>query len=137
MALWRMLRNRRLVQSIYELGKELENLFGFGEGTRIMRAVAAHTGEALASSRAPGGTRKVALLTGAPGGILRNFKTYVNGLWARVGWVQAGHQNHSISSLLEKGRRLADTTLVTFALLARDFFGRGVASLCSASAGHG
>ena len=87
-----------------------------------MRAVASHTGAELASSRAPGGTRKVALLTGAPGGILRNFHTYYNGLWARVGWVQAGHQGHPIQSLLDKGRRLAGATFVSFVLLVRDFF---------------
>ena len=71
-----------------------------------MRAVASHTGAELASSRGPGGTRKVALLTGALGGILRNFNTYTNGLWACVGWVQAGHQGHPLQSLLDKGRRL-------------------------------
>ena len=101
-AFWRVLRQHSLVQSTYELSKELENLFGFGEGTRIMRAVASHTGAELASSRAPGGARKVALLSGAPGGILRNFSTYSNGLWARVGRVQAGHQGQPIHSLLDK-----------------------------------
>ena len=87
-----------------------------------MKPAASHAGAELASSRAPGGTRQVALLTGVPGGILHNFNTYPNGLRARVGRVQAGHQGHPIHSLLDKGRRLADATFVTFVLLVRDFF---------------
>ena len=83
-----------------------------------MRAVASHTGAELASSRGPGGTRKVALLTGGPGAIPRNVNTYSNGLWARVGWVQAGHHG-KIHKLLEQGRRMAGVTFVSFASRTR------------------
>lgn len=119
------MRRHQPVLDLFELAKEVEYLFGMSDGVHIMRAVAVHCREKVARLRAPGGTRKVAYLSGVPGSLVDNFGVLLKSLWARVAWAQAGHSAQTIAHLLDVGRRLADPKTLTVMMLAHDIF-RGI-----------
>ena len=120
-AAWRAIRGSPQILEVFDMAKEMENLFGMTEGTHILRAVAAYDSlPAPRVVRAPGGTRKAVYLTGVPGSLLDNYGLLVKGLWARVGWKQAGHSKQTLTRLLDTGRRLARANFIFRVLLLHD-----------------
>ena len=67
-----------------------------------------------------GGTRKVVYLTGVPGNLVINFKTYFIGLHARIAWRQSGYGNQSLSHLIDIARRITDVSFVVSVLMLND-----------------
>eukprot|EP00973_Karenia_brevis_P026074 3597989-Karenia_brevis.AAC.1 len=124
-AFWRACKATPAVIAVFDMSKQIEYLFGMGDGVALFRAIGemqgAQKGRAVPQRvAAPGGTRKVAYITQVPSNMLHNYEFIVQGLWARVAWLQAGHNGHSIAHLLEISRRITDFDFVFFLLLFDD-----------------
>jgi hypothetical protein len=119
-AVWRAIRQVGPVLNIFDAAKQTSYLFGMSEGTHILKAVAAESGEILRTVKAPGGTRKVVYLAGVPGSLLDNYALYYKGLHARVAWKQLGHSKQSLSRLLAIGRDMARPDFVLTMLFTHD-----------------
>ena len=98
----------------------MDHLFGIGEGRVLMRGVAAALHQSSKVVTAPGGARKVVYLSGVPGNLVNNYRTYFNALHGRIAWRQAGHGSQSLTGLASIGRRLTDVSFVVFLLLFDD-----------------
>ena len=125
-AFWRACRGTPAVVELFDLAKQMEYLFGMGDGTALFRAIGEMLGAQEDGGRAPrritapGGTRKVAYVTQVPGNMLHNYGFIVQGLWAKVAWKQLGHTGHTISELLGVSRRCTDISFVFFMMLFDD-----------------
>lgn len=118
-AVWRAIRGCELVLGVFDISKEMDNLFGVSEGVLILRGVAEALGDTgVRKIKAPGGTRKIVYLTGVPGHLIANFFALYNALWARVAWKQAGHSTQKLRHILDlAGRFAAPKTVVTMIML--------------------
>jgi len=123
-AFWRAIRATPLAAFAFDAAKAVENMFGMSEGIVCFRGVVdAMGGESPARLTAPGGTRKVGYLSRAPADLLRNLPSVCGGLWARLAWSQAGHGNHTATSILNLARNISDLRFVVFLLLFEDVLG--------------
>ncbi len=109
-----------LATELFDVSAALDSLFGVGTGRVLHRSIAHELGEPGRAVHQPGGTRKIVYLSGAPGNIISNFKTFVSGLHVRRQWKSEGRGNQSKAALVDIGRRLDTTAFVTFATLCDD-----------------
>lgn len=77
-------------------------------------------GEVARELRAPGGTRKIVYLSGAPGNFIANYKLIRGSLWARIAWAREGHGTQSVQHLLDLSRTVGDIGFVAFVLIFHD-----------------
>ena len=117
---WRAIRAVPLATLVFDISKQLDSLFAQSEGVLLFRGVAKYLDETPHAIRAPGGTRKIAYLSGTPSSIVENYRIILAALHGRVAWVKAGHRNQSITSLEELGQTLSDPKFVSFTLLLSD-----------------
>ena len=123
-AAWRAIGSVPLAVTVFDASRQADNLFAQSEGVLFFRGVAEEIGETPYNIRAPGGTRKIVYLSGAPSSLVANYRTMVAGLRARVAWKQSGHSTQKIQDLLELGRTLSDPVFVMFMLLLSDVLGQ-------------
>ncbi len=64
-ACMRAIRRNALAHEVYDMAKQMDTLFGLGEGKILLRGLAEALETRASKLRAPGGTRKVARLTSA------------------------------------------------------------------------
>ena len=119
-AAWRAIRDTPAAAKVFDVVKQLDFLFGQSEGILMFRGVAGQLGEKAVALRAPGGTRKIVYLSGAPGNLLRNYKIVRASLIARAQWAREGHSTQTATQLLELGRTLGDVPFVVFVMLLED-----------------
>ena len=117
---WRAIKAVPLAVKVFDVSKQLDNLFAQSEGILLFRGAANILDESPHAIRAPGGTRKIVYLSGTPSSIVENYRVIIAALHGRVAWVQAGHRHQSLGYLHELGRSLSDPMFVTFVLLLSD-----------------
>ena len=107
-----------LPEDFLQLTKDLEHLFGLGQGRHLDRCIASYLGVKFLSCQTACGTRKVVYLSGVPERYIHKFKRFYLGLLLRMNRAldQRGSSNHSFKKLKELGERLADTSLLVFAM---------------------
>lgn len=86
-------------QEVFDMAFLLDSLFGHGEGKILFQSVASEIKEVPKDTRGPGGTRKVAGLSAAPGNLVDNYRTHVAALHARMQWARDGHSAQSLAKL--------------------------------------
>lgn len=123
---WRAIKAVPIADKLFDIARQLDNLFGQSDGVLAFRAVTAELQEKSTSIVAPGGTRKIGYLSSTPGSLTSNFKVIVAGIHARLEWAKQGHGSQTQGSLVELGRLISDPALVTFALCFDDIMRRGV-----------
>ena len=89
-------------------------------GVLLFRGVGELLDEHPSDIRAPGGTRKIAYLSGSPPSIIENYRIIMASLHGRVVWAQSGRSTQKISHLLELAGALSDPKFATFTLLLAD-----------------
>lgn len=118
---WRAIASVPMAVRVFDISKELDHLFGQGEGVLFFRGVGvAMGGDGSRTLRAPGGTRKIGYLSGTPGALLENYKLVMGGLHARAAWSQQGHRHQSLAHMMELSRTLADVSFVVFCCVFTD-----------------
>ena len=85
--------------------------------------MAAELDQTAYNIRAPGGTRKIAYLSGTPSSLIENYRLIIASLHGRIAWVQQGHRHQKLDHLLEVGRKLSDPSFVVFLTLFTDVMG--------------
>jgi hypothetical protein len=126
LALSRAIRGSPMAQEVFAVCALCDQLFGLGDGALLLRAAGHATQTPLRSGALPGLTRKAAGLSREPGHLLDNFTAYAAGLHLRREWTREGHNTHSLTSLVDVGRRLTALNFVAFVLLFRDIMERVV-----------
>ena len=69
-------KKNHLAKAFFELVKELDYVFGFGQGRLLDRQVAAFMGVKFLVGKSSGGTREFVYLSGAPDRFLKKFPSY-------------------------------------------------------------
>lgn len=123
-ASFRAIRASPLAAKLFDVVKQLDYLFGQSEGVLLFRGVAHLTDETPRALRAPGGTRKIVYLSGAPGNFIANYKLIRSSLWARIAWARGGHGTQTVQHLLDLSRDVGDIGFVAFVLLLHDILER-------------
>lgn len=105
---------------LFDCIKQLDYLFGQSDGVLLFRGIAEMIDARPREIRAPGGTRKIVYLSGAPGNFIHNYKLIRTGLWARIAWSRAGHGTQTVGHLLDLSRLLSDVGFLLFVVVFHD-----------------
>jgi hypothetical protein len=105
---------------LFDCIKQLDYLFGQSDGVLLFRGIGELIDARPREIRAPGGTRKIVYLSGAPGNFIHNYKLIRTGLWARIAWSRAGHGTQTVGHLLDLSRVLSDVGFLLFAVVFHD-----------------
>lgn len=120
-AAMRAVKSSPAAKEVFEVASTLVTLFGVGEGRALLRGVAAAIAERPSEVQvSEHSTRKIGHLSGVPGNVLNNFKSYVVSLRGRLAWTQSGHSAQKAGSLVEINRRLCNVAFVVFASAFND-----------------
>ena len=116
---------------VFEVALSLASLFGVGDGRVIYRAVADEIGEKCLRVPDQGGSRKVVALAATVGHLVKNLKSFIAGLHARIGQAEgpARRGSQTKKSLIKTGRRVSALNFVTFLVAMRDVLGQSVVPL--------
>jgi hypothetical protein len=99
------------------LMKELERLFGLGQGRHIDRCVTSFLSVKFLVCKSPCGTRKITYLCGIPERFVAKYKSFYCGLLVRMRQSLAGRGSRSFQDLRAIGETLSDIRIVVYAMV--------------------
>jgi hypothetical protein len=105
----------------FQLVKQLEHIFGLGQGRHLDRCIASYLGVEFRACQSTGGTRKVVYLCGVPQRLLVKFRTFYIGLMAKMKHSFAHRGSYSFAKLRGIGKMLCDLPTLTFVLVLVSF----------------
>ena len=111
-----------LAQEFYRLVRELENVFGFGQGRLIDKQVALMAGERWLVGKAPGGTREFVYVAGIPERFLAKWRTYYEAVHVQRKKSELKKTGHDKVWWVDLGLRLSRSSMIVFTLLHRDVY---------------
>jgi hypothetical protein len=119
-------------EELYDVGRVMDVLFGYGDGRLLLRASAESIQTSTRSGAMPGLTRSGVTLTREPGHLLENLPAYSVALRGKVAMKREQRGSHNLGVLVDAGRRLTAVDLVAFATLFKDVMERAVAPWAAA-----
>ena len=106
-----------MAANFFQLLRDLENVFGFGQGRLIDRQAATFAGESWLAGKAPGGTREFVYLAGIPERFLQKWRFYYEAVDMRREHSEANRTGHDRFWWVDLGHRLGAASAPVFALL--------------------
>lgn len=103
-----------LVQSFSALLKDLESVFGGGQGRTLDKQVCQFLGIPFRIGRVPGTTRKIVYFSEGPAVYLRKFRSYYHAIQIRRLHAEEGRGVKPSTFFIELGQRLASARMLTF-----------------------
>ena len=118
---WRAAKELPPILEVFDVGKQVQNMFGFGRGAVLARAIGAlgPAEDIPKSMPGAGGTRKTGHMAVVTGSVIHNLPTIVKGLHARIVWSQRKQSggSYSLKEMEHLSGRLTDVGFVTNLLL--------------------
>ncbi len=122
LGMWRAVNRVPIIMEIFDVGKRVQNTFGFGRGAVLLKSVGAMgpTEDQPKSVAVAGGTRKTGHMAAVTANQIHNLPTIMKGLWARIEWIQrpgTRGSTYSLQELMHLSGRLTDVSYITGVLI--------------------
>ena len=110
----RVMDANELANEFFQLTRDLEFQFGFGQGRMLDRQVASFMGVQFRVGKTPGGTREFVYLSGAPERFIQKLPVYHRAILLRQRHAEDGRTSKPLAFWVQLGQRVTSLPTILF-----------------------